>query len=101
MRIGATLAVAGALLTAGCVGPGGRSIPPAPSRPVTAVPRPAANSSRPGSTASRPVRQPVASVPLAPPLTGSPSAPIAMHTAAIHALLVHTRSAKSWAAFSE
>ncbi len=60
MRTKATLALAGALMMAGCVGPGGRSMPPGPiSRPVSAVPRPATTADRP-----RPARQPVASVPL-------------------------------------
>lgn len=61
MRTKATLAIAGALLMAGCVGPGERPAPPATSRPpVPSTPKPSTVPLRP-----RPVRQPVASVPLA------------------------------------
>ncbi|WP_341207799.1 MltA domain-containing protein [uncultured Sphingomonas sp.] len=60
MRTKATLAVAGALLMAGCVGPGGRSVPPSPApRPVASRPVPTTLPARPLA-----VRQPVASVPL-------------------------------------
>lgn len=54
----ATLATAGALLMAGCVGPGDRPAPPS-SRPATIVPRPSA-----APVSQRPARQPVASIPL-------------------------------------
>ncbi len=60
MRTKATLAIAGALITTACVGPGGRSVPPPPpGRSIDAVPRPSGTSIPP-----RPARQPVASTPL-------------------------------------
>ena len=100
MRSKATLAVAGALLMAGCVGPGGRSVPPAPAaRPVATRPVPTTLPSRPLA-----VRQPVASVPLpafaATVAPGATSAAMAGLTPAVDLTTVPLDPAQAGAALA-